>query len=571
MLLKDACNLAMSVNSDTAGRGGLSSPTSDDVTRSGGEVIVCSPAASQPALVATPSSVGGLPATSVSGGGIRHSVSSASSTDNTGPHQWPSFSGASQWHPPTGAPQWIPPMGAPQWHPASGSSQWPTSSGAPQWPPSWGPQGYPSQGPSSWARSPYQAWHAGIGYGLGGQQLPLAPFPPQWAQTQPEMPFSFSSGRPGTDREACSAPPATSPRPSTPCPESLSASEEEDRQEEGSDDDDAPSHGFSPSVAMDYLKHYASDLVTEVAPAAPEALSFTEKLLGSSNADSSSGSLLKESAMVTSALDHVLAEVRGRAEAPVPGSAVNFRSPLPSGQFLKPGTFSRSLKGLLKHEKIPASRHSVSDDDLLLVPENMRKGNFPGIRIPDRFLSDQEELSRRVLASSSLLDSFMGGLIATLKDPLKDGFSLREDVDASAVATFMHSMNEALKASSSAVARLHVNSVLARRDGLLASSMASQASKKNLRAVPLDTQGSLFGSHVGPTLDKQVEQAKTSNFIRPRAPKRQAPVPRSGLPSGPTQAKRKPIKSSVRPWQARGKPTKGKSPSVRPSPRPSPQ
>ena len=273
--------------------------------------------------------------------------------------------------------------------------------------------------------------------------------------------------------------------------------------------------------------------------------------------------------MVTSALDHVLAEVRGRAEAPIPGSAVNFRNPLPSGQFLKPGTFNRSLKGLLKHEKIPASRHSVSDDDLLLIPENMRKGATTSVKVSDRFLSDQEELSRRVLASNSLLDSFMGGLIATLKDPLKDGFSLREDVDASAVASFMHSMNEALKASSSAVTKLHVNLVLARRDGLLASSMASSASKDNLRAVPLDAQGSFFGAHVGPTLDKQVEQAKTSSFIRPRAIKRQAPVPRSGFPSGHTQAK-KPAKPG-KPWQGKGKPTRGKSPSVRPSPRPSPQ
>ncbi|KAL8614090.1 hypothetical protein ACOMHN_026307 [Nucella lapillus] len=76
-------------------------------------------------------------------------------------------------------------------------------------------------------------------------------------------------------------------------------------------------------------------------------------------------------------------------------------------------------------------------------------------------------------------------------------------------------MAEELKYSADAFARLHMNSVLARRDAVLSASqvMRSQSCRASLRALPM-RPGSLFGNHVQATLGARRRSKGISPFIQ---------------------------------------------------------
>ena len=63
-------------------------------------------------------------------------------------------------------------------------------------------------------------------------------------------------------------------------------------------------------------------------------------------------------------------------------------------------------------------------------------------------------MARRGLETTSVMDSFLGGLVGALKDPGSDTFQLRQDLDASAILAFIQTLAQGLKASANVLAHL---------------------------------------------------------------------------------------------------------------------
>ena len=462
----------------------------------------------------------------------------------------------------------------------STSSMGVSGPGFPSWFSPWGSQvnaPYPSQ----WAQSPvfHGGWQGGMGVpvgqpfptppvgGMGAMGTPFPPqsLPPPWG---PATGQGFYQPQPASRPVVASLPvgPLHSDIRSLPAGEPLSSASEE---ETVSEEEAPPSFSFREAISC--LAAFAPESVTSTVTAPPLSLSAADKLLGVIPSRADSSPRLKESALVTGELASVQAVIRGGAEAPKHGCAVGFRSALNSGRFLKPGTFL--LRNVVGHEEIPGSAQSLSDDDGLLLPEGLKDGLRQSAnaksQVTDKTLADLEELARRSLVATSVLDSFLGGLVAALKDPSQESFAVRGDVDAPAVATLVRAMSGALKSSANSASKSLVNTVLARRDGLLASSLASQQSRKNLRAVPLDPQSSMFSGHVGPTLDKQAETDRTlSTLPRPQAVKRAAVAPASFPPSN--KKKKEDNKSGG--WRkSKGTGQKGQKAKKPSAPKPPPQ
>ena len=452
------------------------------------------------------------------------------------------------------------------------------------------PQGPPFSGPHvSLGFSPRH----GTGTASIGQHLGLAPFPPHWAvqgtfpqyastpvshrSTQPYLvsdtasfipssavPLVHQAGELNADTSDAVAGEAVCYDSGSSAPDYDDVSEPEEA-----------SLPFSFQDAVSCLGYFAPEKTVAFEAPSVAAPSFAEELLGPSIAKNQPRSLLKESAMVLSALGLAEKEVRGGSSAPSPAAPALINGALPVGTFLKPHRAIPSFARILRYEALAESRLTPSDDDSLLHSRAPARIANRRVTLHDKFLSDQEECSRRSLVAHSVLDSFLGGLIAALRDPSKDEFQVRSDVDNSAVTLLVRSMAATLQASTAGVARSHVNTVLARREAFLSESLASSSSKKNLRALPLDPQGSFFGSHAGPTLEKQAEQARTSAFVRPQAFKRPRPA-QEGESVRPRAKAPKIKKESAPPWRqtsqrpARGRGRGGWKPKASP-PKPSPQ
>ena len=87
--------------------------------------------------------------------------------------------------------------------------------------------------------------------------------------------------------------------------------------------------------------------------------------------------------------------------------------------------------------------------------------------IPERYLVDSEEMARMGVETTSIMDSFLGGLVGALRDPESDSSHLRQDLDAPAILAFIQTLAQGLKASADIFARLHLNPILARRDSTM--------------------------------------------------------------------------------------------------------
>ena len=65
------------------------------------------------------------------------------------------------------------------------------------------------------------------------------------------------------------------------------------------------------------------------------------------------------------------------------------------------------------------------------------------------------------------MDSFLRGLMACLKDPHQESFTMRDSPDPEAVVAFLQAISDGLKYLAGSVAKLHLNHILARRESLL--------------------------------------------------------------------------------------------------------
>ena len=129
------------------------------------------------------------------------------------------------------------------------------------------------------------------------------------------------------------------------------------------------------------------------------------------------------------------------------------------------------------------------------------------------------------------MDSFLGGLVNTLKEDDSDTFSLKQEIDSSDLVSFIKSIAENLKFTASSLASLHVNFALCRRDCLLAQSQAlakSQSTKASLRALPLHSEALFGGDHLSPTIHGLAEARRDLAFVVPRQAARPTPKGRAG-------------------------------------------
>ena len=237
--------------------------------------------------------------------------------------------------------------------------------------------------------------------------------------------------------------------------------------------------------------------------------------------------------MVAEAVNCAMKKVRGGAEPPAPGSVPSVPLAMQCGNFLKAEKLPFPSKNLL-NEKIPSNVLPVTQEDLLLLNE-ADKGVARSVSIKEKVFLDFEENSRRGLMAVSAMDSFLGGLVKSLRDEESEGFTLKEDIDSADLVSFIKSLAENLKFTASSLASLHVNFALCRRDSLLSQSQAlskSNATKASLRSLPLLSSALFGGEHLAPTIHGLAESKRDMAFAMPRPPSR--PV----LKGKPTEARR---------------------------------
>ena len=127
------------------------------------------------------------------------------------------------------------------------------------------------------------------------------------------------------------------------------------------------------------------------------------------------------------------------------------------------------------------------------------------------------------LEAASLADSFLGGVVSSLQEPSEDPgapFQLRENPDPNSVKVLLWAVSKSVRSMTSALSHAYVNSVLARRDSVLARAKVplSRADKDALRVLPIQ-KDSLFGPQVAPTLKRGADQKRDLSSLRVSAPR----------------------------------------------------
>ena len=281
------------------------------------------------------------------------------------------------------------------------------------------------------------------------------------------------------------------------------------------------SSSFSFSDAIQRLAQVAPDLVSS-APSSTGRLSAAERILGRASARPDSGLALVESPLVAEAFQAALSKVRGQEETPIKGSVPSLPAALPCGTYLK-GDKPPFKKEALISDLIPSARLPISREDLLLLPDaNRQIGSGFSAQVKDKTLGEFENLARFGLQSSSVLDSFLGGLVNSVKDDSVDDFVIKQDIDSGDFLSFIQALSETLKFTASTLASLYVNLVLARRDSILLKSQVLKNSKdcqSSLRGLPVHSTSLFGGDHVGPTIHSLAESKRDLAFAAPRPPR----------------------------------------------------
>ena len=365
----------------------------------------------------------------------------------------------------------------------------------PYYPYPWQPQGYGS--PWWGGCPPMQGMQGSFPSGHSpGAQPPLPPTPPPHPPTPP---IDISSER-----------------------DSASSSFEEDL---GDGDSQEEEFSYSFSDAVSRLAIVSPDLIG-VAPDAKSSLSAAERALGRVP-KSSLSSRLQESTMVAEAFRSAEAKARGEADAPLPGSIPEIPNALSVGNFLKPIKPPQKI-GVVTNPSFPVKPVPLTQEDLSLLGD-ASASDYKGIRsltLKDKQAQDLIEVVSRGLESTSVIDSFLGGLVEALNEPSSPSFVLKEEIDTDNIVSFIQAISENLKFVAASFSTLQVNLTLCRRDGILSRSPVlkkSQSTQSSLRVVPVCSSALFGGAHIQPTIHSLAESRRDLAFVVPRQSAR-API-----------------------------------------------
>ena len=359
----------------------------------------------------------------------------------------------------------------------------------PYYPYPWQPQGYGS--PWWGGCPPMQGSFPSSGHSQGAYP-PLPPASPPRPPLPPTPPVDMSSER-----------------------DSTSSVYEEDL-EDGDEHEEEFSYSFSDAVSR--LAIVSPDSIG-VAPETKSSLSAAERALGRVP-KSSLSSRLQESTMVAEAFRSAEAKARGEADAPLPGSIPEIPNALSLGNFLKPIKPPQKI-GVVANPSFPVKPVPLTQDDLSLLGE-ASVSDYKGVRsltLKDKQAQEFIELASRGLESTSVIDTFLGGLVEALNEPSAPSFVLREEIDTDSVVSFIQAISENLKFVASSFSTLQVNLTLCRRDGLLSRSpilKKSQSTQSSLRVVPVCSTALFGGSHIQPTIHSLAESRRDLAFVLPR-------------------------------------------------------
>ena len=329
---------------------------------------------------------------------------------------------------------------------------------------------------------------------------------------------------------------------------------DEESRGDGLDDEDSFSYSFSDALSR--LSLVSPDLV-ESTPGAKSSLSAAERSLGCSKGKASAVRL-KESAVVADAFKAAQDKARGGADVPEParGTSPILSSALALGSFVKLGKLPQPALAITS---FPTKLVPPTQEDLLLLGGSERAVREAKIvSIKDKALQDLSLMAGRGLEACSVMDSFLGGLVDSIRDPTLPNFSVKEEIEPGDLVSFVQAIVENLKFTASAFSSLLVNITLARREGLLSKSnllKRSTPSQVSLRAVPISDSHLFGGGHVPPTIHDLAEAKRDFAMALPRAPARSRSAEHSHRPSSNKQGG--PYRSSRGRGSGRGRSVSG--------------
>ena len=133
---------------------------------------------------------------------------------------------------------------------------------------------------------------------------------------------------------------------------------------------------------------------------------------------------LQESCMMAATMCHVQEEARVHNPEAAPGSLLDIPGVIPCGKFVRQGKSLFTKGAPLSHLATPSTTLCISQDDLL-IPERSHSSKLAHyVSTSDRALMDWEEMVRRGLKATSVMDSLLGSLVGVLKDSEWDAFQL---------------------------------------------------------------------------------------------------------------------------------------------------
>ena len=251
-------------------------------------------------------------------------------------------------------------------------------------------------------------------------------------------------------------------------------------------------------------------------------LTEADKIFGNSLDDKETVVLL-ESAAVQAELKKVQASARdsitGEEELNLgPKEVPDFPRALPCGKFLKSRPPPFPKRGAIKHVVIPEATLGVSAEDLLLSKGKGQRN----VVIPDKAFHSWEETARRGLESISVMDSFFGGTLKSIFRSGPNGIEVNQELGTQEIQHLVSQVSNNLLFAAHAMATLHTNIIMARREAILSDSAIPAEKRASLRALPPGK--TLFDEHVHSVIKSHAELMRDLSFQAPKAPKRPAPA-----------------------------------------------
>lgn len=119
-------------------------------------------------------------------------------------------------------------------------------------------------------------------------------------------------------------------------------------------------------------------------------------------------------------------------------------------------------------------------------------------------LGTLESLSARALSTLGGVDTLLSALIAALSSDSAESFELASELDSDAICALVSALSSAVSRCADLVGTSYSNLALLRRDAALSTSSLRQATKDELRSLPLE-RSSLFGSAADAVLQRAAQ------------------------------------------------------------------